>query len=293
MYVWNPSNFRVAYASSAGNADTVDGEHASAFTRIVGRNSIGTSGTAPYNYIHLFRIANSNSYSTLDCEIDFRTRYHSAKIEIRIATNNPQYGVGNSSISIVKKVINGRSCNFWVLQTVQSSNYNYYDVYYESGAWNSGSYGIIFKGSNGVLVFEHKGINLTSLPDKVIPVSNNVATSATKLQTPRTIWGQSFDGTGNVDNTLRIRQTTGNYCEGIRIQTADSTWATIILGATGDSGTNANAWSIHRKSDNNFAISRNSSDGTNGLVMTSVGMGLGTTAPTQRLDVHGNIRATG
>ena len=280
-------------ASSAGNADTVDGEHASAFTRIVGRNSISTTGTAPYNYIYLFRIANSNSYSTLDCEIDFRTRYHSAKIEIRIATNNPQYGVGNSSISIVKKVINGRSCNFWVLQTVQSSNYNYYDVYYESGAWNSGSYGIIFKGSNGVLVFEHKGINLTSLPDKVIPVSNNVATSATKLQTPRTIWGQSFDGTGNVDNTLRIRQTTGNWCEGIRIQTADSTWATIILGATGDSGTNANAWSIHRKSDNNFAISRNSSDGTNGLVMTSVGMGLGTTAPTQRLDVHGNIRATG
>lgn len=123
-------------------------------------------------------------------------------------------------------------------------------------------------------------------------VDSNIA-SATKLQTPRTIWGQSFDGTGNVDNTLRIRQTTGNYCEGIRIQTADSTWATIILGATGDSGTNANAWSIHRKSDNNFAISRNSSDGTNGLVMTSVGMGLGTTAPAQRLDVHGNIRATG
>lgn len=122
--------------------------------------------------------------------------------------------------------------------------------------------------------------------------ADNIA-SATKLQTPRSIWGQSFDGTANVDNTLRIRQTTGNYCEGIRIQTADSTWATIILGATGDSGTNANAWSIHRKADNNFAISRNSNDGLNGLVMTHTGMGLGTTAPTQRLDVAGNIRATG
>ena len=30
-YVWNPSNFRVNYASSAGNADTLDGNHASAF----------------------------------------------------------------------------------------------------------------------------------------------------------------------------------------------------------------------------------------------------------------------
>lgn len=77
-------------------------------------------------------------------------------------------------------------------------------MYYESGSWNSGSYGIISKGSNGTLVFEHKGTNLTSLPDKVIPVSNNVATSAAKLQTPRTIWGQSFDGTGNVDGTLTI-----------------------------------------------------------------------------------------
>jgi hypothetical protein len=198
------SNISVNYASSAGNADTVDGEHASAFTRIVGRHGIYTSGTAPYKYIHLFRIANSNGYSTLDCEIDIRTRYHSAKIEIRISTGQYPYNNGGSSISIVKKVVSGRTCNLWVLPTVQTSNYNYYDVYYESGAWNSGSYGITLKGNNGILVFEHKGTNLTSLPDKVTPVSNNVATSATKLQTPRTIWGQSFDGTGNVNGTIYI-----------------------------------------------------------------------------------------
>lgn len=198
------SNISVNYASSAGNADTVDGEHASAFTRIVGRHSIGTSGTAPYNYIHLFRIANSSHYSTLDCEIDFRTRYHSAKLEIRISTSQYPYNSGGTSISIIKKVVSDRTCNLWVLPTVQTSNYNYYDVYYESGAWNSGSYGITLKGKDGTLVFEHKGTNLTSLPDKVIPVSNNVATSATKLQTPRTIWGQSFDGTGNVNGTIYI-----------------------------------------------------------------------------------------
>lgn len=198
------SNISVNYASSAGNADTVDGEHASAFTRIVGRHAIYTSGTAPYNYIHLFRIACSSNYSTIDCEIDFRTRYHSAKIEIRISTAEHPYNNGGSSISIIKKVVSGRTCDFWFLPTVQSSNYNYYDVYYKSGAWNSGSYGIISKGSNGTLVFEHKGTNLTSLPDKVSPVTDNVADSATRLQTARTIWGQSFDGTGNVDGTLTI-----------------------------------------------------------------------------------------
>lgn len=165
--------------ATAHNADMVDNEHASAFTRIVGRHTISTSGTAPYNYIHLFRIANSSGYSTLDCEIDIRTRYHSAKIEIRISTAEHPYNNGGSSISIVKKVVSNRTCNLWFLSTVQSSNYNYYDVYYESGAWNSGSYGITLKGNNGNLVFEHKGTKLTSLPDKVTPVSNNIATSAT------------------------------------------------------------------------------------------------------------------
>lgn len=135
----------------------------------------------------------------------------------------------------------------------------------------------------------HKNIvNLPSVGGTLALTSDNVA-SATKLAAARTIWGQSFDGTGNVDGTLRIRNTTSNYCEGIRIQTSDGAWSTIILGATADSGTNANAWSIHRKNDNNFSISRNSPDGLNGLVMTSVGMGLGTTAPAYRLDVRGDI----
>lgn len=124
-------------------------------------------------------------------------------------------------------------------------------------------------------------------------ISNLNVASASKLRTARNIWGQSFDGTRDVDGTLRIRNTTSGYCEGIRIQTKDGAWSTIILGATSDSGTNANAWSIHRKDDNNFSISRNSSDGLNGLVMTSIGMGLGTTAPTQRLDVNGNIITKG
>lgn len=35
-------------------------------------------------------------------------------------------------------------------------------------------------------------------------ISNLNVASATKLQTPRTIWGQSFDGTGNVNGTIYI-----------------------------------------------------------------------------------------
>lgn len=88
---------------------------------------------------------------------------------------------------------------------------------------------------------------------------------------------------------LIVNSTCSSYREGIRLRAADGTWNTIILGATADSGTNAYAWSIHRKNDNNFCISRNSSDGLNGLVLHQNGcMGLGTVSPGYRLHVNGN-----
>lgn len=299
------SNISVNYASSAGNADTVDGEHASAFTRIVGRHAIYTSGTAPYSYIHLFRIACSSGYSTIDCEIDFRTRYHSAKIEIRISTAEYPYNNGGSSISIIKKVVSGRTCDFWVLPTVQSSNYNYYDVYYKSGAWNSGSYGIISKGSNGTLVFEHKGTNLTSLPDKVTPVSNNVATSATKLQTPRTIWGQSFDGTGNVSGNLskvgNIQFSADNsYSIGTTTSEAAHTYTRQVwarhLNASRVYAGDTNLYIGYSNTANVkfFSGTKQSGDGSNErmIISTNGNVGIGTNSPAYKLHVVGDIYST-
>lgn len=50
----------------------------------------------------------------------------------------------------------------------------------------------------------HKNsVHLPSASGTLALTSDNVA-SATKLQTPRTIWGQSFDGTNNIDGTLTI-----------------------------------------------------------------------------------------
>jgi hypothetical protein len=198
------------YASSAGNADTVDGYQ------------VNGSNVAPYGHIP---------------------------------------SIENDGVMEVGKYIDFHNDN--------SGKYDF-----STRLQTTGNYG------NSVYLPSHNGT--------LALISDNVA-SATKLATARTIWGQSFDGTGNVNGTLRIKDTTSNYREGIRIQNPDNTWCTIALGGTSNEGTGTNCWSIHRKRDNNFCISRNSSDGANGLVMTSTGMGLGTTAPAYRLDVRGDI----
>ena len=96
---------------------------------------------------------------------------------------------------------------------------------------------------------------------------------------------------GTMTGTLRIKCATTNYQEGLTIQNADGQWCTIRLGNTADVGTTANTWSIHRTSNNNFAISRNSSDGANGISINqsgNVGIGYANTAiPAYRLAVSG------
>lgn len=225
------SALNVNYASSAGNADTVDGYHESSFLRYRGfydDASVTKDGVGVYGWDHTN--AGHNNF-------------------------HESYG----------DIINIQGYSSWRTR---------FDI-----------------GTSGRIRIMH-GINTTTATQVgyLAFLHDNVA-SATKLQTARTIWGQSFDGTNNVDGTLRIKCTTSSYQEGLCIQNADSTWCTIRLGNTANSGTTTNTWSIHRKPDNNFSISRNSSDGANGLVMTSTGMGLGTTSPSYRLHVNGTAHA--
>lgn len=291
--------------TQVNNADKVDNRHAISTipnTGIIYKAAIYTSSSLTSYWVRLASINQNNEFV--------------ATIHVQSGHSNP----GRSAILLVylRGAASSLSKSFKICC---NSNYdpNRFRLYYKdsdktseiwyqtTGQWDGIITTVISQSSEGSL---YEGLTLysgsitavqtpsmsTYLSAQVSTITDNIsgnASTATKLATPRKIWGQSFDGTADVDNTLRIRHTTGNYCEGIRIQTGDGAWSTIILGATADSGTNANAWSIHRKSDNNFAISRNSSDGANGLVMTPTGMGLGTTSPTQRLDVAGNIRTTG
>ena len=79
------------------------------------------------------------------------------------------------------------------------------------------------------------------------------------------------NGDTNINGTIYITPSLGNYREGIRIKPYDS-WATIVLGGndlSADSGTSANTWSIHN-SNGSFYITRNgSSTGTAQLACVS------------------------
>lgn len=141
-----------AYATSAGNADKVDGYHASHL--LVKRGRLGA-----YN---------------IDKETTFGTRDIQPESEVTISGKRPFNGWGTL---LVIGSIDGAS-----------------------------NHQLAFTGDNRMFIRCAYGTsNNYNTKDwaTVALTSDNVA-SATKLQTPRSIWGQSFDGTGNVNGTIYI-----------------------------------------------------------------------------------------
>lgn len=138
------SNISVNYASSAGNADTVDGYHESSFLRYRGGYedaSVTKDGVGVYGWAHT------------------NTGY-----------NNFHEPYGD--------IINIQGFSTWRTR---------FDI-----------------GTSGRIRIVH-GINTTTATEVgyLAYLHDNVA-SASKLATARSIWGQSFDGTGNVNGTIYI-----------------------------------------------------------------------------------------
>ena len=268
------------YASSAGNADTVDNEH-------LIKNGSGTGIKQVY---YFSAQGNNPSYIKLGTlKTVSATGYSTTKVMFSVkgginfgGTNESVYEVAAStrgSIQVTSTLVRGnRELKFGYVST--SSNVEIWMAY-------DGTY----RGVTEVEVSSSVNFTLTMTETTTKPsgfvegsyrilaaTADNVA-SATKLQTPRTIWGQNFDGTGNVSGSL---SEVGN----IHFKVDDSY----------DIGSNAAAsryiythW-LGARSGRKLELGANNSGFGQGLCIdTNLNVGIGTNSPAYKLHVVGDI----
>ena len=194
------------------------------------------------------------------------------------ANFNHQIQANIESGNLVHRNVNGGTPGSW-MTILDSDNFNSYAPKLD-GTGASGTWGISISGN---------------------------AASATKLLNSRTIWGQSFDGTGNVSGALTgvtTITTSGqicintsssqhnNYNEGIRCNLGGSNnWASVVLGGASGStnGAGSGVYSLLVNSSL-FRIRQNNTEVL--CINTSNNVGIGATSPSYKLHIVGTAYAS-
>lgn len=174
------SQIPTSLPANGGNADTVDGYHANGLLTALSNSDKGISITVGGTTKSVSNI--SVNYASSAGNADTLDGYHAN------GSNVAPYGhiptIESDGVMEVGKYIDFHNDN--------SGKHDF-----STRLQTTGNYG--------------NSVNLPSVGGTLALTSDNVA-SATKLQTPRTIWGQSFDGTGNVNGTIYINNS--NSSEG-------------------------------------------------------------------------------
>ena len=280
--VWNAGNDG---SGSGLDSDLVDGLHASRFPIYYNLNMSSTSnhwyklGTARISesdniMIHIYSgngwnsNAHQNAYATLMIKTGYNpngglTREFGATM-VNHHHSNMTYKLispSNSTVDIWVKIP-------WEYSSGWYSIHGEYSSYTHSGASQSA---------------EPTGNAQTGVETLTNAYTSSNVASATKLATPRTIWGQSFDGTGNVSGSL---SEVGN----IHFKVDNS----YDIGSDAAASRYIYTHWLGAKSGQKLELGANNSGFGQGLCIdTNLNVGIGTNTPTQKLDVHGNIRATG
>lgn len=179
------------YASSAGNSDTVDGYHASGLLTALSNSDKGISITVGGTTKSVSNI--SVNYASSAGNADTVDGYHESSFF--------RYRGGYDDASVTK---DGIGLYGWAHTNNGHNNFHesYGDIINIQGysTWRT-RFDI---GTSGRIRIMH-GINTTTATQVgyLAYLHDNVA-SATKLQTARSIWGHSFNGTGDVNGTIYI-----------------------------------------------------------------------------------------
>lgn len=189
--------------ATAHNADMVDNYHASglftgfSFSDVANKVTISIGGTSKaLNLVRAFPSGVGSNFND-------------------IATHGNSMGMSKIAAPYASSTANHQTLNGYVNPNGQTGWHHYINLSYTDSNNTATSPNMwqtqfaIKAGTTEVYVRSRAGGKISNSAAWAAPwvrlarVTDNVA-SATKLLTPRTIWGQSFDGTGNVNGTIYI-----------------------------------------------------------------------------------------